>query len=704
MVFFVMPILLSDLAKKLEIAPEAVMLHAIDLDFEIPEDEMITDEIANAIQKLEITDELAQLDHEYEEQMDREILTSQQKKTAGSQKKVQKKKEDERKDEEVVIVKDKEGAIILPESLTVRELAIKISKPIPIVLINLKKNGIVANLQQDIDYETAAIVAEELGIKVKKEQSELSGEDLFRGNLEELLKDEEVEDLQERPAVISIMGHVDHGKTSILDYIRKSKVADGEAGGITQKIGAYQIEKEGKLITFLDTPGHEAFTTMRARGARATDIAILVVAATEGLKPQSIEAINHAKDAGIPIIVAINKMDLEGANPELVKGGLAEQELTPEDWGGETPCIEVSAHTGLGIDKLLETVQILAELKELKANPNRSAIGTVIEATMDKKTGITATILVNTGTLKKGDSFVIYDQSGQIRSMKNYKGEEIKKALPSMPVQLSGFSSLPHAGDLFQVMKNKKIARKKAEEVASIKHEDDLLNRKKFSLATLKARIAEGKLDQLKIIVKADSKGSLEAVMAECEKVKTDKSVVKVAHSGVGEVNESDIMLASSGGSIVIGFSVEVPGRINKLADKEGVEVLTFDVIYHLTEKLQEVIEGRDEAQVTEEIVGEFLVKKIFASNKKMAVLGGELLSGQVRKLCHYRLFRSQKNEKTGETEDVLVGRGKIETVQRGSDTVNSITEIGLECGLRALHKELVFEEKDRIELFVPKK
>ncbi|MCK5461195.1 translation initiation factor IF-2 [Candidatus Gracilibacteria bacterium] len=698
-----MSISLSELAKKLEIAPEAVILHSMDLDFEMPEDEIIPNDIAVAIEKLETTDELAQLDHEYEEQMDRDIIETQQAKTAGSQKKNHKKKE-EPKPKVIEIIKDKEGSILLPENLTVRELAIKIEKPIPIVLINLKKNGIIANLQQEIDYETAAIVAEELGIKVKKEQAELSGEDLFRGSLEDFLKDEEPEDLVERPPIISIMGHVDHGKTSILDYIRKTSVADKEAGGITQKIGAYQIKKDGKFITFLDTPGHEAFTTMRARGARATDIAVLVVAATEGLKPQSIEAINHAKEAEIPIIVAINKMDLDGANPELVKGGLAEQKLTPEDWGGETPCIEVSAKTGAGIDKLIETIQITAELQELKANPTRRAIGTVLEAVMDKRSGISATVLINTGTIKKGDAFVIYNQHGKIRSMKNYLGEEIKTASPSTPIQISGFSTLPQSGDLLQVMDSEKIARKKAEEVASLEHEEDLSSRKKFSLATIKAKIAEGKLNQLKLIIKADSKGSLEAVTSECEKLKTDKSMVKVVHAGVGEINESDVMLSSSGEAIVIGFGIKTPGRILKLAKKEGVDILDFDVIYHLTEKIQEVLEGRDEAKEIEEIVGTFQVKKIFASNKKMAVLGGEALSGVIRKLCHFRLFRSITNKETNETEEQLLGQGKIETVQRGSDIVNSISEIGLECGMKVSHKDLTFEEKDRIELFVPKK
>ena len=708
-----MPILLTDLAKKLEIAPEAVQLHAMDLDFEIPDDEMISDEIAKEIEKLEIGNEIAQIDHEFEEQMDREIVEKQQAKTAGHKKVAHKKKKDDTPKEEVIeIKKDESGVIILPEELTVRQLAVKIGKPLPIVLVKLKQNGIVANLKQDIDYETAAIIAEELGIKVKKEAAELSGEDLFRGNLSELLADEDPEYLSKRPPVISIMGHVDHGKTSILDYIRKAKVAAGEAGGITQRIGAYQAETKSGMITFLDTPGHEAFTTMRARGAKSTDIAILVVASTEGLMPQSIEAINHAKEAEIPVIVAINKMDLDGANPDLVKGQLAEHGLNPDDWGGDTPCVPVSAKTGLGIDQLLETIHVVAELQDLKANANRPALGTIIESVLDKKAGISATILVNTGTLKQGDPFVIYDQQGKIKAMRNYRGDLIKEAPPSTPVQIMGFTELPSAGDLLQVMESEKVARKKAEEVASIRHEDDLKNRQKFSLATLKARIAEGKLDQLKVIVKADSKGALEAVVAEAEKVKTDKGITKVVHSGVGEITESDILLASAGETVVVGFNVKATGQVDKLAEKEGVEVLSFKVIYHLTEKIQEILEGRITDDDKEKLVGNFKVKKVFAANKSMAVLGGEVLDGKIRKLSQFRQFRVMENPKhnpedetSGEAMvDTIIGYGKIDTVQRGSDVVNEISEEGLECGIKVTHKGLVFEEGDRIELFVAKK
>lgn len=696
-----MPISVSDLAKKLDIAPEAVMLHAMDLDFDVPDDEMISDEIAEEIRKIELGDEISQTQHEIEDQLDREIRDSQQKQTAGSHKKAQRKKNTEKKEEEVrkevEIKQADDGTIILPDEMTVRELAVKIGKPIPIVLVKMKQNGIIANLKQDVDYETAAIIASELGIKVRKESSELSGEDLFRGSLDTLLAEEDPELLQKRPCVVSVMGHVDHGKTSILDFIRKAKVVDGEAGGITQRIGAYQVDVKGHKMTFLDTPGHEAFTVMRARGARATDIAILVVAANEGVKPQTIEAINHAKSAEIPIVVAVNKIDLPDANPDLSKKGLAENDITPEDWGGDVPCIPVSAKTGEGIDTLLETVFLTSELKELKANANRPAIATVIEASMDQKSGISATVLVNTGTLKKSDSFVIYDQNGRVRSMKNYLGEEIKEAGPSVPVQISGLTKLPQMGDLLQVMKSEKVARKKAEEVAGLVHTDKLEKHKKASLATLKAKIAEGRMKQLKIVAKADSNGTLEAVVSELEKIKTDESMVKVIHSGVGEVTESDIMLASAGESLVIGFNVKTPGRIEKIAEKEGVEVFTYDVIYHLTEKIQDILEGKEADEQTEEILGQFTIKGIFASNKKMAVVGGDVLEGVVRGKIRFRQFR-----KDGEDEKLL-GEGKVDSVQIGQKIEKEVGA-GTECGMKLEHKDLEFAENDRLEFFVPKK
>ncbi len=487
------------------------------------------------------------------------------------------------------------------------------------------------------------------------------------------------------------MGHVDHGKTSILDHIRKANVVDGEAGGITQSIGAYQVENGKQIITFLDTPGHEAFTMMRARGAHATDVAILVVAATESVKPQTIEAINHAHAAGIPIVVAINKMDLPGANPDLVKKSLAEYDIQPDDWGGDVPCVPVSAKTGNGIDKLLDTVLTVAEMQELKANPNRSAICTVIESEMNPKSGMRATILVNTGTLKQGDPFVIHDQHGKIRVMKNFRGEQVKTATPSTPIEITGLSKLPQMGDLLQVMKTDKEARKKAEAVAGIKHEDQLSKRKKASLATLKARIAEGKIQHLKIVVKADSNGTLEAVVEELKKLKTDIAVAKVIHSGVGEISESDIMLASAGEALVVGFNVSTSGRLSKVAEREGVQLFSYDVIYHLTEKIQEILEGRADEENIEKVIGEMVLKGVFATDKKMAVAGGEVTSGQVRGKVSFRLFRGKEEEG--------LGIGTVTSVQLGQKIVEEVNE-GAECGLKLKHSDLEFKVGDRLEFF----
>jgi translation initiation factor IF-2 len=685
-----MPISVNDLAKKLDIAPEAVVLHAMDLDFDIPEDDMVPDELAKEITNIELGDEISQTTHDIEEQLEREVKAAQQAKTIGSKKKIAKKKEKEKKQlserEEVEIKTDDSGVVILPEEMTVRELAVKISKPIPIVLVKMKQNGIIANLKENVDYEVAAIIAEELGIKVRKETTELTSEELFKGDLKTLLKDEDPELLKKRPPVVSIMGHVDHGKTSILDYIRSAKVVDGEAGGITQRIGAYQVKVKDELVTFLDTPGHAAFTLMRARGAHATDIAILVVAANEGMKPQTVEAINHAKAANIPMIVAINKMDLDGANPDRIKKELMDNEITPEEWGGETPCVPVSAKTGEGIDKLLETILVVAEMQELKATPDRTAICTVLEASMDKFNGITATVLVNTGTLQQGDAYVIFDKYGKIRSMTNHLGKRVKNAPPSSAIQLSGFTELPQSGDLLQAVKTEKIARKRAEEVASINHTDELSKKKKPSLATLKAKIAEGRLEQLLVVLKCDQQGTLEAVRSEITKIRTEKTMVKVIHSGVGEVSESDVMLASAGTAVVVGFSIAAAGRIKKLADREGVELMNFDVIYHLSEKLTEIIEGREQEEEGEKVVGEFKIKAVFASNKKMAVIGGEMISGLALQKLRFNIYSSEEK-----SEETLVGQGKVDTLQLGQKVVGQVNE-GVECGMKIDHKELTFE------------
>ena len=701
-----MSISIDDLAKKLNIAPEAVVLHSMDLDFEIGEDDQIPDDIAREIEQIETGDVIAQLEHEVEGQLDKEIIESQQKSTAGQQKKVSHKKKEKKevakKEEpkETVIEKDEDGTIILPENIGVRELSLKIGKLFPFVLAKLKQNGIVASIKTDIDYETAAIISEELGVKVRKEDAELTGADLFHGNLSELLVDEDASLLEKRAPVVSIIGHIDHGKTSLLDYIRTAKVADGEAGGITQRIGAYQTEIKGESITFLDTPGHEAFTTMRARGARSTDMAILVVAGTEGLKPQSIEAINHAKEAEIPLIVAINKIDLDGVDLEKVKGQLAENGVNPEDWGGDNFCVPISAKTGKGIDDLLEVILTVAEDLKLQANPNRNAIATILESNMSQKDGITATALINTGTLKKGDSFVCYDQSGRVRTMKDYQGNDFKMAPPSTPVQITGFSHIPRAGDLLQIMENDKIARRKASEVASIIHEDDISKRKKPSLAMIKSSIAEGRMDQLKVIVKAGTFGTLEVVKSEVGKVKTEKVMTKVVHAGVGEITESDIMLAKAGGAIIIGFDVAIKNRITKKAKQERVRIIEDAVIYKLSEAILEIIENKDKIENEEIIHGSLEIKAVFASNKIMAVVGGEVITGKAKSIAHLRQYRSVI-DKDEEKAEKMLGTCRLETLQQGADSVGEIAE-GVECGLKIKHTGLSFEVGDRLEFFSP--
>ncbi|MCB9809581.1 translation initiation factor IF-2 [Candidatus Peribacteria bacterium] len=703
-----MPVSVTDLAKKLEIAEEAVVLHAMDLDFDIPDDDLIPDDIAKQIEELEVGNTLSQVEHEYEDIAEREVIEQQAAQTVGNRKKIQKKKDEQRKREkdkpEEAVVQQattRDGRVILPDMLSVREFAQKISRPLPLVLIKLKQNGIIANIKQDIDYETMAVVADEFSVAVTRQSAELSGEDLFRGDLTALLADEEPENLRPRPPVICIMGHVDHGKTSLLDSIRKTNVAEGEAGGITQRIGAYQVEVEGRKVTFLDTPGHEAFTAMRARGAKVTDIAVLVVAATEGLKPQSLEAIHHIHDAEVPLLVAINKMDMPGANADMVKGQLAENGVNPDDWGGDVPCVPLSAKTGQGIPSLLEQILLVADMQEIQANPARRAIATVIESTQDKRTGITATVLVNTGTLHLGDDFVIHDQSGRIRKMTDYTGAELKTAPPSTAVQIAGLSQIPSVGDLLQVMQDVKHARKKAEEVASLRHEDTLAKQRNFSLAQLRQRLLEGQMQTLKLIVKAESHGTLEAVVSELEKIKTEKAMVKVVHKGIGDFTESDVMLASAGQALLIGFSVELPGRIKKTAEQQGVSVFTSEVIYQLQEHIQDILEGREKEEVGEEILGQFVIKAVFASNKRMAVLGGEVTVGVLKAKAQLRILRKAEDGETSEREDGLMayGRADVGSVQLGQKVVSE-ANAGVECGMKVAHKNLEFAPGMTLEIY----
>ena len=612
-------------------------------------------------------------------EQEREILkqVKKQKAKSGSAKKHKKIKKEK---EEKIVVPSKDDAIEIPENISIKEFAEKTGIPVVKIIGNLMKNGILATINQQIDYDTAALVASEHNVKVKKIISTGGAEILLEGNLKALLAQDEKDTLIKRSPVVTIMGHVDHGKTSILDVIRKTKVVEGEFGGITQHIGAYQAEINGKMITFLDTPGHEAFTEMRARGAQVTDIAVLVVAANEGIKPQTIESISHAKDAGVPVIVALNKMDLPDANPERVKGELAEQGLTPEDWGGQTPIVPVSALKKTGIDTLLETIALMAEVLDLKANPNRPAIATVIESHLDVGFGPVATVIINTGTLAIQDNFVVGEIYGKVKSMITDTGKRLRQAPPSTPVRLAGFDQTPHVGDILQVVPDEKTARRKAGEIASL---NQARNQKEDqgNLEQIISAIKQGRMKELKIILKADTVGSLEAIKSSLAEIKNDEVKTNVIHSGVGRVNESDIAMAEAGKAVVMAFQAGVSSMAQARAEKAGIEVLEYTIIYNLLDHVKKILAGllAPEEIITE--LGAMKVLAIFMSKKKEMIIGGRIVRG---KATNHSLLRIRR-------DGSVVGNGSIRSLQREKEAVNEVEE-GKECGLK-------FTGKDKIEV-----
>ena len=611
-----------------------------------------------------------------EEQLQNEILKETRKKAA--------KKKNETKAQPQI--KAKTGIIEIPEVTSVKEYAEKTGIPVNKVIAQLMKNGILANINQQLDYETAAIIAEELGIEVKKMITEASSEDLLAGDLENLLKDEP-ENLKERPPIISVMGHVDHGKTRILDSIRKANVIDTESGGITQHIGAYQVEHKKKTITFLDTPGHEAFTLMRARGAKATDIAILVVAADEGVKPQTIESINHAKEAGIPVIVAINKMDKEGANPDKVKGELAEHGLQSEDWGGETIMVPVSAMTGAGIDDLLEMIVLVTEMANLKANPKRPAVGTVIESHLDKSLGPVATILVNTGTLKVMDNVIIGTTTGRVKTMVDHNGKRLRKVTPSGAAQISGLEVVPQSGDILQVLKNEKAVKEKLEQVLELKEQA----KKKTGGAGVQEimnQITSGNMDFLRIVLKADTKGSLEAIRQSLAKIKNTDVGIKIIHAGIGGITESDVMMAGASQGLVVGFHVAPNTNANKIADKEKVEIQTYEVIYKLLDDMTKILTGMLKPELIEKILGRSEVKQIFFTKKKTMIIGCRVHSGIIENKAKIRLIR----------KDAVIGEGIVTNLRSYEKNVKEVKE-GNECGIQ-INVDLPIEEGDILEAY----
>ncbi|MFA7682237.1 MAG: translation initiation factor IF-2, partial [Candidatus Peribacteraceae bacterium] len=585
-------------------------------------------------------------------------------------------------------IKKKEGTVHLPAAVSVKEFAEKTGIQVPTVIATLMKNGVMATVTQTIDYDTAAIIAAELGVEVQKDQEVARAEDLLSRNLAELLKDES-ENLQSRPPIVVIMGHVDHGKTSILDVIREANVVGGEAGGITQHIGAYQMvhvpkgSKESHAITFLDTPGHEAFTAMRARGAQATDIAIIVVAADEGVKPTTVEAINHAKEAQVPILVAINKMDKEGADPERVKGELAAQGLQPEDWGGDVPIVLCSAKAKQGIDDLLDSIVLVAQMHDFKANPDRSAVATVIESHLDSSLGPLATVVVNAGTLHNTDVFVCGRTLGKVRTMMDAHGKRLENVGPSGAVRVSGFDQAPKVGDILQVVPSEQKARAL---VAAVKEQGDRL--KKGAFVDLVTRLSEGKLTHLKVVLKADTQGSLEAIRDALNKQATETLSVKVIHAAVGAVSESDVMMAAASEGIVIAFTVTVPASVQRTADREGVEVRKYDVVYTLLDEIGALLKGLVEPEEEEKIYGHVQILAVFFTKRSEQIVGGRVTDGIIKRLP----FRIQRD---GEE----AGTGRITSLKHGEKDIKEGKE-GMECGMR-VETSLLILEGDVFEVYL---
>ena len=571
----------------------------------------------------------------------------------------------------------------IPDEIGVGELASRMKKTGAEVVKTLMKNGVMASLSDIIDFDTAAIIAEELGCKVEKEVIVTIEERLI-----DTAEDKE-EDLLPRAPVVVVMGHVDHGKTSLLDYIRNAHVAAGEAGGITQHIGAYQVEVGGKLITFLDTPGHEAFTAMRARGAMITDVAILVVAADDGIMPQTIESINHAKAANIPIIVAINKMDKPEANPERIKEQLTKYELVPEEWGGETIICPISAKTGMGVDNLLEMVNLTAEMQELKANPNRSAHGAVIEARLDKGRGPVATLLVQNGTLKQGDVIIAGTAVGRVRAMTNAKGEKLKEAGPSVPVEIIGMGEVPGAGDDFHAVADERMAR---ELVEQRKHEQKMAASGpvgKVSLEDLFSQIKQGEMKDLNIIVKADVQGSAEAVKASLEKISNDEVRVRVIHCAVGAISESDVMLATTSNAIIVGFNVRPDNNAKETAARNKVDMRMYRVIYDCINEIETAMKGMLAPKFKEVELGQAEVRNVFRITGVGMVAGCYVTNGKMQRGAQMRLLR----------DNVVIYDGSIASLQRFKDSVKEVAQ-GYECGI-TFEKFQDIKEGDVIEAYL---
>lgn len=584
---------------------------------------------------------------------------------------------------------EKEKSVEIPEFVTVRELATLLDASPIDVIKELMNSGVMANINQQLDFDTAAIVAADMGFAARlpvPEAKEKEPEE-SRPLMVRLLADEKPEDLQPRPPVVTMLGHVDHGKTSLLDVIRNTKVQESEAGGITQHTGAYQVVHEGKKVTFLDTPGHEAFTAMRARGAQGADIAVLVVAADDGVMPQTREAISHVRAAHVPMVIALNKMDVPAANPDRVKQQLADEDILVEDWGGDVMCVPVSAKTKVGIEDLLESIVLVAEIQELKANPDSSAVGVVLEGRMDRTRGPMATVLLQNGSLELGDSFVAGEVYGHVRAMFDYRGNRIKSAGPSTPIQILGFSGVPDAGDRFQQVQDDKVARQIADERAErsgpIQREAPEL-----TLETLFAQIQEGKAKELNVIIKADVQGSIEPIVSSIQDLSTDELRVNVLHKDTGNISESDIMLAIASRAIVIGFHVTPDTAARRLAEAEGVEIRLYNIIYQIVDDVQRALTGMLDPTYEDVIIGQAEVRAVFNVRGYGQVAGCMVTNGIITRNAMAQVVRA----------GVGIHDAPIASLRRFQEDTREV-RTGFECGI-AVEGFTSFQEGDLIQAY----
>ncbi|PFT69006.1 translation initiation factor IF-2 [Bacillus cereus] len=671
-------------AKKHNISSKDLMTKLKEMNIEVSNHmTMLDDEVVNKLDN-EYQTEKPSVADEFE--VEEKVVRS--KKNSNKKKKKGKGNEDKRQENfagrqqtQIVETPDK---ITFSGSLTVGDLAKKLSKEPSEIIKKLFMLGIMATINQDLDKDTIELIANDYGIEVEEEV--IVSETEFETFIDE--QDDE-ENLKERPAVVTIMGHVDHGKTTLLDSIRNSKVTAGEAGGITQHIGAYQVEVNDKKITFLDTPGHAAFTTMRARGAQVTDITILVVAADDGVMPQTVEAINHAKAAGVPIIVAVNKMDKPAANPDRVMQELTEYELVPEAWGGDTIFVPISAIQGEGIDNLLEMIVLVSEVEEYKANPNRYATGTVIEAQLDKGKGTIATLLVQNGTLRVGDPIVVGTSFGRVRAMVSDIGRRVKVAGPSTPVEITGLNEVPQAGDRFMAFADEKKARQIGESRAQEALVAQRGEKSKLSLEDLFQQIQEGDVKEINLIVKADVQGSVEAMAASLRKIDVEGVKVKIIHTGVGAITESDIILASASNAIVIGFNVRPDVNAKRTAELENVDIRLHRIIYKVIEEIEAAMQGMLDPEFEEKVIGQAEVRQTFKVTKVGTIAGCYVTDGKITRDSGVRIIR----------DGVVIFEGQLDTLKRFKDDVKEVAQ-NYECGI-TIERYNDLKEGDIIEAYI---